>query len=453
MTTIASPAPAPVAPTRWRADARHAAAPAALLWALIVLMVVPEGLDYGLVDGEDAPAGAGAVSLALWLGLLGGSLVIIVKRWSLARALLRRLNPYLLLLVALAVASIAWSIDPGLSVRRVYRLITIVATCVAFVLVGWHAQRCQNVVRPALTLLLGGSLVFGLAYPALAIHGQAAAELAGAWRGLANHKNGLGALAGIGLVFWVHAGLARQARWLPLLIGIAVASACLMLSRSSTSIVAAAFAIGFLVFTMRGPRALRGWMPALVWLLVALLLVVTLGLLDLLPGGAALTAPIAALTDKDRSFTGRSEIWTIIGEHIRLRPWLGSGYGAYWTAAATPGTDAYAFVQRMAGFYPFSAHNGYLDVANDLGGIGLATLLAYIVTHASQSLRLLPAGDGQAQLYLALFFQQMITNLSETHWFGVLSVDFVFMTLASTALARGLLQQRFVARLGAPGRR
>ena len=55
-----------------------------------------------------------------------------------------------------------------------------------------------------------------------------------------------------------------------------------------------------------------------------------------------------------------------------------------------------------------------------------------------------------AALYLALVFQQAITNLSETHWFSVLSIDFVIMSFASAALARGLLDQRLRIWFGAP---
>jgi hypothetical protein len=53
-------------------------------------------------------------------------------------------------------------------------------------------------------------------------------------------------------------------------------------------------------------------------------------------------------------------------------------------------------------------------------------------------------------LFLALFFQQAITNLSETHWFSVQSVDFVIMALATTALARGLLEHRLRLVFGEP---
>ena len=67
-----------------------------------------------------------------------------------------------------------------------------------------------------------------------------------------------------------------------------------------------------------------------------------------------------------------------------------------------------------------------------------------------QCLQLLEIDRHQSALYLALFFQQAITNLSETHWFSVLSVDFVIMTLATTALARGLLERQLRSIFGEP---
>jgi hypothetical protein len=102
-------------------------------------------------------------------GLLALSAIIVLWRAGLAWVLARVLNPYLPIFVALAVLSVAWSIDPSLSVRRLVRMFTMVLACTAFVLIAWHARRCQNVVRPILTIMLLGSILFGLAFPTLAI--------------------------------------------------------------------------------------------------------------------------------------------------------------------------------------------------------------------------------------------------------------------------------------------
>lgn len=441
---------APPQHTTWLRDDRHAYLLAGMMWVLIVLMIVPDGFDYQTLVSTGAPSSGGVVSRVLWLSLLVPGALILFWRAGLAWVLLRTINPFLLLFVALAFASIAWSIDPALSARRLLRMGTIVLTCTAFVLMAWHARRFQNVVRPILTAVLFGSILFGLAFPSLAIHHELSAELAGAWRGLANHKNSLGALASIALIFWFHGWLTREVKPVSALAGGAIAAACLVLSRSSTSMAATIAVMVLLVVLLRAPQGLRPYFPYFLSLLLAIILFYALALLNIIPGMSTLLAPLSALTGKDMSMTGRTEIWTILFEHIRYHPLLGTGYGAYWTAGPVPGTDSYAYMWRMRGFYPGSAHNGYLEIINDLGWVGFSCLYAYLVAYLWLSLQMLRVDFKQGALYLALLFQQAMTNLAETHWFSVLSVDFVIMALATIALARGALEFRLRALFGDP---
>jgi exopolysaccharide production protein ExoQ len=436
--------------TRWLRDDRHSWLCAGLMWVLLVLMIVPEGFDYVTLTTQDAPSSGSAISRALWLALLASGALIVLYRARLASVLLRTLNPFLPLFICLAVASVAWSIDPSLTVRRLIRLCTIVVACAGFVLVSWHPRRFQAVVRPILTIMLVGSICFGLVFPALAIHQETSEELLGAWRGLASHKNGLGDLSCLGLILWFHAGLTREVRLLRAVAGGAIALTCLALSRSSTSLVATLFVAIIMLVLLRAPRGLRPYLPYFVVSLVAMLLLYALAMLNLVPGLGTLLAPITALTDKGTTLTGRTEIWEIVSEHIQLRPFFGSGYAAYWTGAPTLGTDSYEFVSRGDGFYPGSAHNGYLEVVNDLGWVGFVCLVAYMLTYVRQSLQLAALDRNQAALYLALYLQQAITNLTETHWFSVLSVDLVIMTLATFAVARGLLDRRMRVMFGEP---
>jgi O-antigen ligase len=435
--------------TRWIKDDRHSLILAGLVWVLIVLLIVPEGFNYSiLVDGQ-APSTGGPLTRALWLGLLLSASVVIVWRAALAWRLLGALNPFLLLFAALAVASIVWSIAPEVTVRRDIRLITILAVCIAFSLTGWHAHRFQNVLRPALTMVLLGSIVFGLAAPELAIHQELSPELAGAWRGLANHKNTFGAIACATLILWLQAWLTGEARIWRALGGFALAAACLALSSSATSVITAVLGGAFLLFLLWSPRSVRPYMKYLIAFAMLVLVVYALAILRLIPGLGLLLAPVTLTTGIDMTFTGRSEIWAIIVERIHLNPLLGVGYGAYWIGPV-PESPSYEFIWRLETFYPGSAHNGYLDIANDLGFSGLFCLLGYIGLHLRQSLRALVIDKAQGALFLALFLQQALINLSESHWFNVLSVQFALMTLATAALARSLLEFRLRARFGEP---
>ena len=409
-----------------------------MIAALMLLMIVPENFDYSSLLNAEAPAAGGFISRLLWLGLLAGGIIIVASSGAVGGRVLRELNLFLPIFVLIAAASVLWSIEPVVTMRRLIRLLTIVLCSLAFVVAAWSRLRFQNVVRPVFTLMLLGSVVFGLMRPDLAIHDQSSGVLIGAWRGLTNHKNGLGTIASIGLLLWFHAWLSAEAPTWRALPGMALAITCLYLSRSSTSMVVAAFTLLLLIMLMRSPKALSRYMPFLVILFISALLAYSLALLQILPGLYTLLSPIGAITGKDMTFTGRTDIWEIMSEHISQQPYLGTGYGAYWTGIAQ-GAASFDFILRLD-FYPGSAHNGYLEILNDLGAIGLIVLLGYLAVFVAQSLRLLHSDRNQGSLYLALFMQQAITNLAESRWLSVLSIDFVIMTLATTALARGLLE-------------
>ena len=432
----------------WKRDDRFSLLLAVMVWGLVILITTPEGFDYSALTTDDMPTSGSAASRLQWLGLIGAGTAFLLWRGGLAWLLLRWTNPFLVAFVVLAAASVLWSIEPGITLRRMIRVAAILLCSAAMVLAAWHPRRFQQVLRPIVTALLAGSLVFGILFPHLGIHIEDAAELEGAWRGLTNHKNSLGTLACLGLVFWLHAGLAREARLVTVLGGAAVAAACLLLSRSSTALVTGAFTCIFLLMLLRSPKGLRRWMPWLTALFVAALLAYSLAVLRLVPGLEVLLTPVTAITGKDLTFTGRTEIWAIVIEQIRLHPWLGSGYGAYWIGPVN-GSPAYEMV-RMLYFYPGSGHNGYVDIANDLGAIGLVVLLGYLVVHVAQCLQLLKIDRTQAALYLAIFFQQAVNNLSESHWLNVTTLSMVVMTAASLALSRGLLEHRLRSVFGTP---
>jgi hypothetical protein len=229
-------------------------------------------------------------------------------------------------------------------------VVTIVSVAIGVALMGWHAHRFQNLVRPILTIVLVASLLFGLLLPEYAIHQETEGVLAGAWHGLSSHKNGFGDLACIGLIFWAHAWLAREQRAPRALLGVSLALVCLVLSRSSTALVGAMFAMLFLVLLLRLPRAFQRYMPFLVVVFILALVTYAVAMLQILPGSAALLKPLGVLTGKDMTFTGRTMIWAVMTDHLREHPLLGIGYGAYWTAPV-PGKPAYDYVQRLH-FYP-----------------------------------------------------------------------------------------------------
>lgn len=201
---------------------------------------------------------------------------------------------------------------------------------------------------------------------------------------------------------------------------------------------------------MRAPLSLRPYRTLLVIVLSTVLVVYALAILNIVPGLDFILNPIMSLTGKDMTFSSRSIIWEIIKEHISIRPFFGSGYEAYWTAGPIPGHESFVFPSLMQGFYPGSSHNGYLEVMNDLGWVGLIVLVGYLAIYIRQSIQLMSIDNGQAALYIGIFFQQAVTNLFESNWFDVGGFSYIFMMLATMALGRSLLEFRMRFVFGDP---
>ena len=413
-----------------------------IAWVLIVYLVVPLGYFSGdmINNGLKEMAGPNTLFRAVKLGLLAVSTLIILWRARLAWFEFRSVNPFYIAFLVLAPLSALWSVDPTATINRCMSVVAITSAGLAFTLIGWNRTRFQDVLRPLLTALLVGSLIFGMFYPQYAIEiGEG--TLKNSWRGLASQKNQFGMLSSFGFLLWLHAWLSSEKKWWTAFPGVVLSFVCLVLSRSSTSLYATILAMFFMLLLMATPSNLRRYMPYIVSSFATLVVVYALAVLNIIPGTHTLLEPFIALSGKDFTFSNRAIIWDIIKEHIQHAPLLGSGYGAYWTGPV-PTSASYVFLGRMY-FYPTESHNGYLEIVNDLGFAGLICLMGYLAFWVSQSLQLMKLQRSQGALFLALFFQQAITNLSESTWLAINSAFAIGVaTLATFSLSRSLLEQR-----------
>jgi O-antigen ligase len=420
-------------------------------WVLLLSMSIPWTVFTPLAERNfEAGYGVNAGARTIKLALLAISGIIFMRNWAVLLALLRQLNRFFIVFLVLAPLSVLWSISPDDTVARFITVLSVVLVWTAVCIASWEPQRFQNLSRPIITFVILGSILFVMTSPELAIE-VGEGTLKDAWRGLTSQKNGFGQLSSFGFILWLHGWLARQVKtWQAILFG-GCSAACVLFSRSSTSLLATTFAAVFLLMLLRAPPTWRRAMPYLITAFASIVMTYALAILKLLPGLEVLLRPITAMTGKDLTFSNRSVIWDIIKEHIQFSPYLGSGYGAYWIGPV-PSSPSYTFLGRMY-FYPNEAHNGYLEIVNDLGFIGLMVLMGYLILYLRQSLRLLRFDRYQAALYLAIFFQQAIINLSESLWLSVnAGLSFTVMTFATISLARSALDQRAAgASLGGRG--
>ncbi|HEY9298424.1 MAG TPA: O-antigen ligase family protein, partial [Phormidium sp.] len=127
---------------------------------------------------------------------------------------------------------------------------------------------------------------------------------------------------------------------------------------------------------------------------------------------------------KDLTLTGRTDIWAGVITMIKQRP-EGYGIGTFWLQPKT-------FMMRQFGWLPPTAHNGFLELALDLGVPGL---LIYCLI----SLRILVRAFFLSRKWnitidsfwpFIFFFFTISSNLTESSLFGANSVfPLLFMTL------------------------
>jgi len=381
--------------------------------------------------------------------MIAMSLYVIARHWSLTRSLAKNLNVGAAAVLVLAGLSAVWSIEREATLFRFISLASIVLVCFALCVAGWHRQRFQQLAIPPLMYILLVSLVIGLVAPESVTEIGNDLSLKGAWHGITLTKNQFGMTASLGVIIFVNRWLAQEGRTFWTVAGAVAAIACLILSRSNTSLFATMVAVLFMVLVMRVPAIKQRYTPHVVIAIAATLLLYELVIQDVIPGSYTLLAPIRSLTGKDATFSARTNIWDVIKLHIQAAPYLGTGYSAYWLGPVAR-SPSYVFVYTMY-FYPTEAHNGYLDIVNDLGYVGLTCLLAFLFFYMRQALQLMRIDPSQAALYLALLFQQMVMNMSESEWFARDSA-FTVIILGTICLSRGLLEGRLAQPMVAAGR-
>src|SRR5690606_12922522 len=114
---------------------------------------------------------------------------------------------------------------------------------------------------------------------------------------------------------------------------------------------------------------------------------------------------VLGLLGKDLTLTGRTELWGIVVPMILERPVLGVGFRATWVAT-DPLTQ---YIDYLSGNWgATSAHTCYLDVALELGAIGLISVLLLIGT----ALRRMIWAARRGAPPLALFLLIMVATVA-----------------------------------------
>ena len=129
----------------------------------------------------------------------------------------------------------------------------------------------------------------------------------------------------------------------------------------------------------------------------------------------------------DSTFTGRTIIWDFVESEIARRPLLGWGYQSFWLVPGSPSFfEAPGWVRIMP-----NAHNGYYDTTLEMGYVGYALLVIFIIATLHAIGRVADRDPTRGWLVLSLALYVIMWNYLESLWmrgFEFLWVVFLIIT-------------------------
>lgn len=328
----------------------------------------------------------------------------------------------LLLYLAFAGASVLWSFNPRVS----------------FIRFTQQAMIVTSIVLPALLAAPKADMMRGLFLwcfaPAALLNipfvFENSPSVVAALKGYPGYflgKNALGELAAIPFLLAIHEMFySGWRRALGIVIG-AVAVWLLFWANSKTAF-GLALVVPFLAGLTLYIRKITRLSPAIILLAIPL----CYALLSLVSHSDVM-GRISYIIYGDSSLTGRTVIWDFANYEIARRPFVGWGYQSFWLSGpdAPSLVDGPGWVKTMP-----DAHNGYVDTKLELGYIGLALLLSFIIATLHGVGRMADRDPARAALVLSLALYIIVYNFLESLWMRGFEFLWVVFLIVTAEIAR-----------------
>ena len=327
-------------------------------------------------------------------------------------ALQLRGNPAWWGVLVFCAASALWSDLPGTVIKRSLQNVGMLWIILA---TAWYFHSRMTFFYGKLLWMMGLlvwlSLMAAVFMPQLGI--ERAPGIEGTWRGIIGQKNLLGIFCALTLywcaVCWHQKVIGSNMAVLVCL----PALTCLLMSRSSTSAMLTVASVSSYFFLV-GVRV-RSNSLVLRSVLLALMFAVTVVLGHYfveteLPSSQIFIEPISAFFGKESHLTGRSDIWEIMWGLIAQHPILGMGYASFWLGPGGPSQ----FVSDLLLWQVPTAHNGYLEILNEVGIVGMLLFISALLWHVANLARLSVHNRPLAASHIGILVIFLISNFSES---------------------------------------
>ena len=341
----------------------------------------------------------------------------------------------LLAYLAFAGASVLWAFSPERSLIRFTQQMMVVTS---IVLPAMLAARTVNIMR-GLFLCFASSVILNLPFildgsVTMVRNGSMGVVNIG-YQGYFHGKNYLGECAAVAFLLALHETRYRGRRRA---LGIIVAVLAILLVFLSDSKTAFGLALmsPFLAGLALILRKMTRISLAIILLSIPFCYIIVSSVSNLNMNR------ISYMLYGDSTFTGRTIIWDFAQDEIDRSPIVGWGYQSFWLVPDSPSVEAPGWVKLMP-----NAHNGYYDTMLEMGYIGLALLLVFIIATLHAIGRVADHDPARARLLLSLALFVICYNYFESLWMR--GFEFLWVVFVVVAAEIGRYWQPFPLRRGA----
>ncbi len=329
----------------------------------------------------------------------GASTFLILILWQNTLVAICR-NFLLFLLSVLTYFSFVWSQDPDLTLFT-SRDILMMSFFGLYLAARFNLKEIVELV--ACTLFIGSivSTICALGIPAIGMH--IGDDHPGAWKGIYGHKNAFGAI--MVLMWLTFFALPKDNSKIYKYFGIMLSIFLILLSTSKTSLI-----ISFLLISIMFFYKNFRWKGKISVVLLDIGILI-LGCLTVV----LFTYWVEFLTGlgRDSTLTGRTPLWGVMIVKLMQRPFLGYGRGGFFAPKSPHALEAGQVIHT--GWIPPHGHNGFLDLAVDIGLIGLTLFIITFLTTFVRALKLAYATKNAEDFFpLAFLILLVINNITES---------------------------------------
>jgi exopolysaccharide production protein ExoQ len=345
----------------------------------------------------------------------------------------------LLTYLAFAGASVLWAFRPEISFTRFAQQAMVVTS---IVLPAMLASRTIDLMRGVFLCFAVASIlnVFFVLNGSSIVVLYGAAKVAIGYPGYFSGKNYLGECAAITFLFSIHELLYPGLRRTFGIIIIVIAILLVVWSSSKT-----AFGLALIAPLLAGLTLFIGKATRISLAIILLAIPMCLNFLSKVSNFSM--ARISFMLYGDSTFTGRTIIWDFAQRMIEQRPLTGWGYQSFWLVGpdAPSILEAPGFVKIMP-----NAHSGYYDTTLEIGYVGFALLIIFLIANLHGIGRMATREPRRAWLVLSLALYIILWNFLESLWmrgFEFLWVTFLIVTAEVGRYWQPLPQTRVAGRL------